>query len=331
MSSVFTDTKEYSVHRYPSKKEDRDREWLAFRRKGIGGSDAAAILGVSPWTTPYDLWQDKTGARPHEDISGKWAVQRGKALEPVIRKWVRDHHIADGWTVTDGSFKTLISKARPFMLADLDGVIEAPNYRTPGVLEIKTASSERDWIKPDGGLQIPLYYLTQVTHYLAVTGWQWGEVCVSFDRGDPVEIMFTRNDDDVRSLIETERAFWVNNVVRNVPPAPVSELEVKEQYPQADDNDAQVSVDDAEKFDSMAEELDDNKKQIKVLEKRNSDLADRLAVMVGRNKSVHSQFWRASMITRHYKARPEHMVAAVPERFIRSGVQVRPVKVGETK
>ena len=67
-------------------------EWLAFRTKGVGGSDMGTILGLNPYSTPYDLWLEKTGRQQPEDISGKWAIVKGNALEVELRRRFRQLH-----------------------------------------------------------------------------------------------------------------------------------------------------------------------------------------------------------------------------------------------
>ena len=61
--------------------------WLAWRRKGIGGSDAAAILGISPWRTARDLYDDKLGIASAQDDSGNWvALEMGHLLEDLVAR-----------------------------------------------------------------------------------------------------------------------------------------------------------------------------------------------------------------------------------------------------
>ena len=62
------------------------KEWLKARQKGIGGSDAASVLGISPWKTNVQLWEEKTGIKEPEDISEKEVVRFGKESEAAIRQ-----------------------------------------------------------------------------------------------------------------------------------------------------------------------------------------------------------------------------------------------------
>ena len=63
-----------------------EKEWLAYRRKGIGGSDVAALLGISPWRTARDLYYDKLNIAAVEDNENNWvALEMGHLLEPLDR------------------------------------------------------------------------------------------------------------------------------------------------------------------------------------------------------------------------------------------------------
>ena len=59
-------------------------EWLAYRRKGIGGSDAAAVLGISPFMTARDLYYDKLGISAQSDEENWVAKEIGHLLEPLV-------------------------------------------------------------------------------------------------------------------------------------------------------------------------------------------------------------------------------------------------------
>lgn len=71
----------FDVHRFRQRtKTDRESAWRKFRALGVGGSDMSTILGLNQYSTPYELWLEKTGRQQPEDISGKWAIVKGNAL-----------------------------------------------------------------------------------------------------------------------------------------------------------------------------------------------------------------------------------------------------------
>ena len=108
-------------------------EWLKTRQTGIGGSDVAAILGISKWTTPLDVYNEKVADTPTEKDSD--SMEWGRRLEPVIRQAYADK-TGRVVAVPEKQFR---SDAHPFMIANVDGVCE------DRLLEIKTARSGADW------------------------------------------------------------------------------------------------------------------------------------------------------------------------------------------
>lgn len=182
-------------------------EWLRWRKKGIGGSDVAAILGINKWTSAIELWLDKTNQKndPKEVNS---AMEWGTILEPVIRNYFS--------TVTGKSVmevKAILQNSEhPFMLADVDGVTTDDNG-DPAILEIKTASEYKrdEWLEG-----VPTYYQTQVQHYLCVTGVSKAYVAVLIG-GNTFRIYEVDADSEIQQmLIAVEKNFWdkVQNMVR---------------------------------------------------------------------------------------------------------------------
>lgn len=109
------DTERYTLERFRQcKKTERHLAWLKSRKAGVGGSDMSTILGLNSFKTPYELWLEKTGRVEPEDISDKWAVIRGNALENELRKRFRANH--PEMLVTDGTDKQFISREKPLLV-----------------------------------------------------------------------------------------------------------------------------------------------------------------------------------------------------------------------
>ena len=122
--------------------------WLEERRKGIGGSDIAAIMGLSPFRTPFQVYQEKR--REVVPWQGNETTDWGKRMEPAIRQWYSDQ-TGRAVRVPD----RIITHSRyPFMLASIDGFTDDPLRG----LEIKTARSAKGWGEP-GSNEIPDYYV----------------------------------------------------------------------------------------------------------------------------------------------------------------------------
>ena len=190
-------------------KESRHQAWLSFRTEGVGGSDMSTILGFNTYKTPYELWLEKTGRQEPEDISGRWAIIKGNALEVELRRRFRQLH--PEFQVIDGTDISLVSDAHPVMHASLDGFIYDEASDSWGILEIKTANANRgrtDWHDDAGELIAPAYYVAQVTHYMAVTGFRWGYFYADIGEAEPVEVRFERDEDDVDAIIHAAEDFW---------------------------------------------------------------------------------------------------------------------------
>lgn len=150
--------------------ESNTPEWHELRKSGLGGSDVAAVVGVSKWTSAYALWAKKSGLIP-DDFGDSEAMEWGRILEPVIREKFASKH--PEWRVLNAK-ATFKSKEHEWMLANVDGFVVFEDGST-GILEIKTAAYEDDWVNG-----VPLYYQTQVRHYLRVFGLKRAIVAVLF-------------------------------------------------------------------------------------------------------------------------------------------------------
>ncbi|MDO3558657.1 YqaJ viral recombinase family protein [Ralstonia pseudosolanacearum] len=186
-------------------------EWLKIRQLGIGSSDAAAAIGLSPYKCALSLWLEKTGRKAPEDLSQKEPVLWGTILEPVLAGVYAQR---TGQRVRRVN-AVLQHAEHTFMLANLDReVIGLPEG--PGVLEIKTASyhSAPQW--EDG---IPIAYQCQVLHQLAVTGHAWADVAVLIGGQDFRIYRIERDDDKIADLITREARFW-RQIEQDIQPGP---------------------------------------------------------------------------------------------------------------
>ena len=181
-------------------------QWLENRRAGIGGSDAAAALGLSKWTTPLELYLDKRGEAPAKEESEpmKW----GSLLEPVIRQQYAER---TGRIVTQPT-DILRHPTHQFMLANVDGIADGR------LVEIKTARSPQEWGEA-GTDEVPAAYLIQVQHYLTVTALAVAEVAVLVG-GSEFRLYEIPADRELQEMIvEGEAEFW-DKVQKGTPPEP---------------------------------------------------------------------------------------------------------------
>ncbi len=140
-------------------------DWLEYRRQGIGGSDVAPILGVSPFRTARDIYYDKLGIASVEPNDSNWvALEVGHLLEDLVAKIFAKK---TGYRVYQIK-KMFRHPGFPFLLADVDYFVELPDGTT-AILEIKTTNyNARDnWFLGEHEI-VPEYYELQGRHYMAV-------------------------------------------------------------------------------------------------------------------------------------------------------------------
>lgn len=200
----------------------KEDEWLEKRRAGIGGSDAGAILGLNKYSTPLSVYVAKKGLLDSGLNANNQAIKWGKMAEAAIR----DGLAKDLGLKIETAPVMFTSKENPFMLADLDGLvwtselmrIEGKDVVGLGGLEIKTATSRNSEFGND---EIPDSYYCQVQHYMAVTGLNWFILAALIDKADGRIYVVPRNDEFINgTLIPAEKAFWNDNILADVMPAP---------------------------------------------------------------------------------------------------------------
>ena len=190
-------------------------EWLDYRKKGIGGSDAAAIMGVSPFATKRDLFYDKTGIRPaFQENEDNWVAKEvGHRLEDLV---------AEIFSQTTGlkifPVRTMFRHPLyPFMLADVDFFIEFADG-TYGILECKTTNynCQEKWANNT----IPVNYEYQVRHYMSVMNIDKAYIACLY--GNNAEEFFIRplerDLETEEDLIAEEKYFWEEKVLKKVEP-----------------------------------------------------------------------------------------------------------------
>ena len=197
-------------------------EWLAKRGRGIGGSEAAAVLGLSPWATPVTVWLRKTGRAPEQPETE--AMRIGTELEDLVaRRYVevsgrevRNHNawLADGCLI--GNIDRLVIPEGKKSAAH-KGVIT-----TDRLLECKTSSHAWE----DG---VPLYYQIQVQHYMGLAPTvQFADVACLFLLSKKFETYTVERDNEViADMQERLREWWERHIVKGEMPQPTNEADCK--------------------------------------------------------------------------------------------------------
>ena len=183
------------------------------RKKGIGGSDVAAILGLSPYKSAVDVWLKKTG-RSNDDVSSE-AAYWGNVLEDVVaaefekRRNTKVHKVE----------KTQTHPQHAWALGNID------RRTADGILECKTAGLRmRDhWF--EDGESVPISYQAQCMWYMAVTDAPVCDVAALIGGQEYVERRIERDDAVIEHMIEIAAEFWHKHVLADIPPPPRNTFE----------------------------------------------------------------------------------------------------------
>ena len=200
----------------------------------IGGSDAAAILGLSPWKTTLDVYLDKiVGKNEEVDASKAKIFARGKRMEPYIIDLFAEE---TGLVIARRGCRYQHPEY-PFLCAEIDAEAESGEN-----IEIKTVHpfASKDWGVMDTD-EIPVYYAAQAMHGLMVTGKQ---VCIfgaMIGMDDFRTYRVDRDEDVIASLRQKEVDFW-NMVQSRTPPEPQTTSDAERLFKK--DNGSAVEADE---------------------------------------------------------------------------------------
>ncbi len=189
-------------------------DWLSYRKLGLGGSDVAAIMGISPFATIHDLYNDKLGIEPLIEEESNWVAKEvGHRLEDLVAEIFSKK---TGLTVFPVR-KMFRHPLYPFMLADVDFFIIFPDG-SYGILECKTCNYNARSKWEDGG--IPDHYVLQVRHYLSVMNMDKAYIACLYGNNEN-EFVIRPIDRDVmeeEEIISQEEYFWKEYVEKQVEP-----------------------------------------------------------------------------------------------------------------
>ena len=204
------------------------QEWLDFRRKGIGASEAASVLGLSRWMSNVELWDLKVGYTNAQDISNNPAVAYGNNAENLLFKLFalqyKDRYITK-------SNKNVVYVKDGFQFASLDGELINIQSGKSGNYEGKTVIINSSLTWDDWRDRIPTNYYIQLLHQLLVTGWDFSVINTEFrwtDKNGEIatecrRYLLNANDeqvkDDMKYLDDAEYDFWFNYVKKRKRPA----------------------------------------------------------------------------------------------------------------
>lgn len=217
--------------------------WPNKRQGFIGGSDAAAIIGLSPWATPLELWTEKTGRKEPEpyDRKRERMLARGKKLEPFIVEMVVDKLVDDMGLQVEllAVNQHYADHEHPWMRCEIDFELRVTGTVCIGDTEVifdnevinadaKSVSgfARKKWGEEDTE-DVPIEYASQFMFGLMVTGRRYCLVAAlrSFD---DVDVYWTvRDDETIAAMRPRILDYWFNHVVADVPPDPMKFSDIK--------------------------------------------------------------------------------------------------------
>lgn len=205
---------------YKRLKPKTREEWLALRSSGLGASEMAAVVGLSPWMTASELLEIKMGMKTAPDISESAEVSRGVRMEKPLRELFKATH--PDMKVTYHPFDMLYREDTPFIRSTLDGEIK--DGKRKGVLEIKSSSpnGKAGWDKWKE--QIPQNYYVQCLCQLWASGCDFAILYAALiNRENDMmirEYRIEREDaeEDIQWLVEKAKDFWNSVQNRSIPP-----------------------------------------------------------------------------------------------------------------
>lgn len=262
------------------------QQFLEQRKSGIGGSDVAAIFGLSKYKTALDVFLDKTEEKVEEDEEQNDSLYFGKLLEPII---INEYARRSGDKVSvENTF--IVSKKYPWMLANIDAWIE----NKPLILEAKTARSFTNcWGDAETDC-IPNTYILQCAHYCIVAN--------DYRDIDGVTIAALGNTNDFRIyhyvrdlelediIIKKTRDFWYNNVLQKIMPTAATIEDISKKYPTALQGKEVIANENILNkllaLDSLRKEIKNYRGNLKKLEQESDELEVLLKDFIGEAESI---------------------------------------------
>ena len=183
------------------------------RRKGLGGSDIAAICGLNPYKTPLQVYLEKLNLSEDTFVTNE-KIDWGNRLEAIVAATY-----AETKGVTLQEMPTQFHPTLPFLLANIDRFI----VDSSAVLEVKTTSERnaQQWGKK-GSDRIPLPYLLQVAHYALVLDAPYVDIAVLIGGQEMRIYTYQRNAELESKIIRKATRFWEGHILKQVPPEPTT-------------------------------------------------------------------------------------------------------------
>lgn len=295
-------------------------EWKALRHKYIGGSDAAAVVGMNAWVSPYSLWAEKTGRLP--GFTGNLATEVGTYMEEFVAQKFAE---ATGKKVRKSNL-SWFNDAYPWAIANIDREIVGEDAG----LECKTTSELNLKRFKDG--EYPDNYFVQCMHYLAVTGKKRWYLAVLIGNREFKWFTIERDEDEIAALMDAERTFKMC-VDSDTPPtadgAPSTADTISALYPNSEDETIGIGF-----FEHELDNYFRLKEQLKSIEITMDGIENRIKVHLGECARGEGEKYKVSWKTQYRQTfDSKKFIADHPEMDVSKyfkKTNTRPFKVTKT-
>lgn len=257
-------------------------EWLAARRQGISGTDVSAILGMHPYKSGLQVWQEKRGLV--DEIPDNPAMKWGRLLEPVIAQDFAQEHQVE---LEEGS-----------LIVKDDILLGTPDFLVKGQqvgLEVKTAGYFAGHSWGDSMTdEIPTHYMLQCQWYLMLTGYDrwWLRALIAGQQER--EYCLQRHDWLIEKMRQRAESWWEAHMVKNEMPAPEGTKEYDAALRKQWDSNSPDMLPTSRELDDCALRLAQIKAQEKELAEQRLLLENEIKLSIGENAGVATEHWKAT-------------------------------------
>lgn len=225
------------------------------RQKFIGGSDAAAVMGLSPYATPVELWLEKTGQREREqpDPVRQRILDRGKKLEPFVLDMVLDKLRERGHQIElIQRNQRYIDPEHPFLAAEIDFELLLDGEHINGDCKTVIGFARKKWGDEDTD-EVPIEYAAQFMHGLMVTNRRRCLVAALIGLDDVAIYWVDRDEETIAGMRAKEVEFWQRCVIGGERPDVFTFSDVKALFPRDNGQAIEATDEIAEKVRELAE------------------------------------------------------------------------------
>jgi len=250
----------------------------------LGGSDIAAVMGISPWKTPVVLWQEKTGRseEPKPDKFRQRILERGKKLEPYVLEMVTDKLREQGHEVEIiATNKYYTDVDHNFLRCEIDFEMLLDGEHINGDCKTVSGFARAHWGEEDTD-EVPMHYAAQFMHGMGITGRSRCLVAALIGLDDVAIYWVNRDDDTIAAMRERAVRFWTQYVQTDTAPDPIEFSDITALFPR--DNGQPIEA--TEKIAAAVASLKHVKSQIKTLEEQEEELRFQIGDFISPNTTL---------------------------------------------